>query len=33
MPDGRSASVLVQSLKGGTKSAVLALLGEDRAPF
>ena len=33
MPDGRSAKVLVQSQKGGAKSTVLALLGEDAAPF
>ena len=33
MPDGRSAKVLVQSVKGGTKATVLALLGEDLAPF
>lgn len=33
MPDGRLAKVLVQSQKGGTKSTVLALLGEDLAPF
>ena len=33
MPDGRSARVLVQGQKGGTKAAVLALLGEDEAPF
>lgn len=33
MPDGRTAKVLVQSLKGGTKATVLALLGEDLAPF
>jgi hypothetical protein len=33
MPDGRSASVLVQRQKGGTKAPVLALLGEDEAPF
>lgn len=33
MPDGRSAKVLVQSRKGGTKASVLALLGEDLAPF
>jgi len=33
MPDGRSAKVLVQSQKGGTKATVLALLGEDLAPF
>ncbi len=33
MPDGRSAKVLVQSQKGGAKSTVLALLGEDLAPF
>jgi hypothetical protein len=33
MPDGRSARVLVQGQKGGTKAIVLALLGEDVAPF
>ena len=33
MPDGRSARVLVQSQKGGPKNTVLALLGEDLAPF
>jgi hypothetical protein len=33
MPDGRTAKVLVQSLKGGSKATVLALLGEDLAPF
>ncbi len=33
MPDGRTAKVLVQSVKGGTKATVLALLGEDLAPF
>jgi hypothetical protein len=33
MPDGRSAKVLIQSLKGGSKATVLALLGEDVAPF
>jgi hypothetical protein len=33
MPDGRSAKVLVQSQKGGTKATILALLGEDLAPF
>lgn len=33
MPDGRSARVLVQGQKGGPKTAVLALLGEDLAPF
>jgi hypothetical protein len=33
MPDGRSARVLVQGQKGGTKATVLALLGEDLAPF
>jgi hypothetical protein len=33
MPDGRSARVLVQAQKGGAKTAVLALLGEDLAPF
>jgi hypothetical protein len=33
MPDGRTGKVVVQSLKGGTKGAVLALMGEDLAPF
>lgn len=33
MPDGRTAKVLVQSLKGGAKATVLALLGEDLAPY
>jgi hypothetical protein len=33
MPDGRSAKVVVQSLKGGSKNTVLALLGEGVAPF
>lgn len=33
MPDGRWAKVLVQSQKGGTKATVLALLGENLAPF
>jgi hypothetical protein len=33
MPDGRSGKVLVQSLKGGTKATILALLGQDAAPF
>ncbi|MFC7242581.1 hypothetical protein ACFQO7_08815 [Catellatospora aurea] len=33
MPDGRSAKVVVQSLKGGSKNTILALLGEDQAPF
>ncbi len=33
MPDGRSGKVVVQSLKGGTKNTVLALLGEDQPPF
>jgi hypothetical protein len=33
MPDGRSGRVVVQSLKGGSKSTVLGLLGEDLAPF
>jgi hypothetical protein len=33
MPDGRSGKVVVQSLKGGSKNAVLALMGEDLAPF
>jgi len=33
MPDGRSAKVVVQGQKGGSKAIVLALLGEDEAPF
>ena len=33
MPDGRTGKVLVQSLKGGSKATILALLGEDLAPF
>lgn len=33
MPDGRSGTVVVQSLKGGQKNTVLALMGEDLAPF
>jgi len=33
MPDGRSGKVVVQSLKGGSKNTVLALMGEDLAPF
>jgi hypothetical protein len=33
MPDGRSAKVVVQKLKGGSKNTVLALLGEGQAPF
>lgn len=33
MPDGRSGKVVVQSLKGGSKNTVLALMGEDQAPF
>lgn len=33
MPDGRSAKVVVQSLKGGSKNTVLALMGEGLAPF
>jgi hypothetical protein len=33
MPDGRSAKVLVQGQKGGGRAPVLALLGEDLAPF
>jgi hypothetical protein len=33
MPDGRSATVLVQGQKGGAKAPVLALLGEGLAPF
>jgi hypothetical protein len=33
MPDGRSGKVLVQSVKGGARGTILALLGEDLAPF
>ena len=33
MPDGRSGNVVVQRLKGGSKNTILALLGEDLAPF
>jgi hypothetical protein len=33
MPDGRSGKVVVQSLKGGTKAGVLALMGKDLPPF
>lgn len=33
MPDGRSGKVVVQSLKGGSKNTILALMGEDQAPF
>jgi len=33
MPDGRCGKVVVQRLKGGSKNTVLALLGEDLAPF
>ena len=33
MPDGRSGKVVVQSLKGGSKSTILALMGEGLAPF
>jgi hypothetical protein len=33
MPDGRSGKVVVQSLKGGSKNTVLALMGEGPAPF
>jgi hypothetical protein len=33
MPDGRSGKVVVQSVKGGSKSVVLALMGEDAPPF
>jgi len=33
MPDGRSATVLVQGLKGGAKATVLALMGQDLPPF
>jgi hypothetical protein len=33
MPDGRCGKVVVQEVKGGSKNTVLALLGEDLAPF
>ena len=33
MPDGRTGTVVVQRVKGGSKNLVLALLGEDVAPF
>ena len=33
MPDGRSGKVVVQGLKGGSKNTILALMGEDLAPF
>ena len=33
MPDGRSGKVVVQGLKGGSKSTILAVMGEDLAPF
>ncbi|GAA2399442.1 hypothetical protein Cme02nite_08340 [Catellatospora methionotrophica] len=33
MPDGRSGKVVVQSRKGGSKNTILALMGEDQAPF
>lgn len=33
MPDGRTGTVVVQSLKGGSKNTILALMGEDLAPF
>jgi hypothetical protein len=33
MPDGRSGKVVVQGIKGGSKNTVLALMGEDLAPF
>ncbi len=33
MPDGRTGKVTVQSLKGGSKNTILALMGEDQAPF
>jgi hypothetical protein len=33
MPDDRTATVVVQSLKGGSKSTILALMGEGLAPF
>lgn len=33
MPDGRCGKVVVQRVKGGSKNTVLALMGEDLAPF
>jgi hypothetical protein len=33
MPDGRTGTVVVQGLKGGSKNTVLALMGEGPAPF
>ena len=33
VPDGRSGTVVVQSLKGGSRNTILALMGEDQAPF
>ena len=33
MPDGRTGKVVVQSIKGGSKNPVLALMGVDLAPF
>jgi len=33
MPDGRSGKVVVQGVKGGSKNTILALMGEDLAPF
>ncbi|MBV1855214.1 hypothetical protein [Catellatospora tritici] len=33
MPDGRSGKVVVQGVKGGSKSTILALMGEDQPPF
>ena len=33
MPDGRTGKVVVQSLKNGKNGTILALLGEDVAPF
>jgi len=33
MPDGRTGTVVVQGLKGGSKNTILALMGQDLAPF
>ncbi len=33
LPDGRSGTVVVQTVKRGKGGVTLALLGEDRAPF
>jgi hypothetical protein len=33
MPDGRTGKVVVQSLKTGKGGIILALMGEDAAPF